>query len=123
MDLWVLNLCCCSLQQSLCQQSSLLSAYVLLVQDKESSAHVSHLSPILALNRIPPVTLLAVLRCCRLPPQDVAVESGELLHSEYVVAPGAAIMLEAVVRPAAPPPQARAAVQQASTMYQRMGQV
>lgn len=64
-----------------------------------------------------------IVDTARMPPQDVAVEHGEMLHSEYVVAPGAAIMLEAVPRPAAPPPQARAAVQQASTVYQRMGQV
>lgn len=57
-----------------------------------------------------------------MPPQDVVLDAGELLHNEYIVASGAAILLEAVPRPAAPPAQARAATQQASQVYKRMGQ-
>lgn len=51
----------------------------------------------------------------------MALEHGELLESEYIVASGAAIMLDAVPRPAGPSPQAVAAVSKASQVYQRMG--
>lgn len=57
----------------------------------------------------------------RRPPHDVALERGELLESEYIVASGAAIMLDAVPRPSGPSPQAVAAVSKASQVYQRMG--
>jgi hypothetical protein len=62
-------------------------------------------------------------RACRLPPQDVVLDNGELLESEYIVAPSAAILLEAA--PRAPPPsrQTQTAVRQASQVYQRMGQL
>jgi hypothetical protein len=55
----------------------------------------------------------------RLPPDDVVPAGGELLEREYILAPGAALMLDAVVRPplAALPPAARA-----SAVYSRLGQ-
>lgn len=59
---------------------------------------------------------------CRMPPQDVVIDSGEMLEAEYIIAPGAAIMLEAAPRAAPPTPQSRAASMQASQVYQRMGQ-
>eukprot|EP00878_Enallax_costatus_P025353 GHUV01027123.1.p1 GENE.GHUV01027123.1~~GHUV01027123.1.p1 ORF type:complete len:648 (+),score=120.67 GHUV01027123.1:549-2492(+) len=62
-----------------------------------------------------------VVDTARLPPQDVVLDSGELLDTEYIVAPGAAIMLEAAPQPAPPPPQSRAATMQASQVYGRMG--
>jgi hypothetical protein len=67
------------------------------------------------------VGIVVLLLRCRRPPYDVALERGELLESEYIVAAGAAIMLDAV--PRAPPPtqQTVAAVSKASQVYQRMG--
>jgi isoamylase len=35
----------------------------------------------------------------RLPPDDVVLEGGELLQGDYIIAPGAALMLDAVARP------------------------
>lgn len=55
-----------------------------------------------------------------MPPHDVALDSMELLEAEYILGAGAAILLESVPRPAAPPPQARAAAANASQIYKRM---
>lgn len=56
---------------------------------------------------------------CRLPPDDIVPDGGELLDREYILAPGAALMLDAAPRPPlqALPPSARA-----SAVYQRLGQ-
>jgi hypothetical protein len=64
-----------------------------------------------------------VCSCCRRPPYDVALERGELLESEYIVAAGAAIMVDAVPRATPPTRQAVAAVSKASQVYQRMATV
>ncbi|KAI8471255.1 MAG: hypothetical protein J3K34DRAFT_520745 [Monoraphidium minutum] len=60
----------------------------------------------------------------RLPPEDAVPEGAESLFNEYILAPGAALMLDAAPQAAAPQPapgQASAAAR-ASQVYERMGQ-
>lgn len=62
---------------------------------------------------------------CRLPPDDVVPEGGELLDTEYILAPGAALMLDAVIRPTQPltsGPGGVSAALRASQVYERLGQ-
>lgn len=54
----------------------------------------------------------------RLPPDDVVPAGAELLERDYQIAPGAALMLDAVVRP---PIKSLSGAARASAVYQRMG--
>jgi hypothetical protein len=55
----------------------------------------------------------------RLPPDDAVPGGGELLEREYVLAPGAALMLEGAVRP---PLETLTGTARASAVYSRLGE-